>query len=97
MNLALKKLSHAFFFLFAKDVGLFGMLLQAELVPANINDYREKLLYLSKLRHDLVCSMIPEGALQEVKVAFVKSLSIIAFSYQQIMQFLYIIIMALIT
>ncbi|XP_032077159.1 small subunit processome component 20 homolog [Thamnophis elegans] len=63
-----------------QDVGLFGMLLQAELVPANINDYREKLLYLSKLRHDLVCSMIPEGALQEVPLRYLLGMLYINFS-----------------
>ncbi|XP_026548510.1 small subunit processome component 20 homolog [Notechis scutatus] len=63
-----------------KDVGSFGMLLQAELVPANINDYREKLLYLSKLRHDLVCSRIPEGALQEVPLRYLLGMLYINFS-----------------
>uniref|UniRef100_A0A670XP62 UTP20 small subunit processome component n=1 Tax=Pseudonaja textilis TaxID=8673 RepID=A0A670XP62_PSETE len=63
-----------------KDVGLFGMLLQAELVPANINDYREKLLYLSKLRHDLVCSRISEGALQEVPLRYLLGMLYINFS-----------------
>lgn len=46
---------------------VFTIILQAELVPANINDYREKLLHLRKLRHDLVQPLIPEGPLQEVK------------------------------
>ncbi|XP_039210035.1 small subunit processome component 20 homolog [Crotalus tigris] len=63
-----------------QDVGLFGMLLQAELVPANINDYREKLLYLSKLRYDLVCSMIPKGDLQEVSLRYLLGMLYINFS-----------------
>lgn len=56
-----------------KDVGsgelqsVFAILLQAELVPASVNDYREKLLHLRKLRHDMVQSLTPEGPLQEVK------------------------------
>uniref|UniRef100_A0A663MTT8 UTP20 small subunit processome component n=1 Tax=Athene cunicularia TaxID=194338 RepID=A0A663MTT8_ATHCN len=45
---------------------LFAILLQAELVPATVNDYREKLLHLRKLRCDIVLSAIPSGSLQEV-------------------------------
>ncbi|XP_063164718.1 small subunit processome component 20 homolog [Candoia aspera] len=63
-----------------QDVGLFGMLLQAELVPANVNDYREKLLYLSKLRYDLVQYLIPEGPLQEVPLRYLLGMLYINFS-----------------
>lgn len=45
---------------------VFAILLQAELVPATVNDYREKLLHLRKLRCDIVQSTIPTGPLQEV-------------------------------
>lgn len=45
---------------------VFAILLQAELVPATVNDYREKLLHLRKLRCDIVQSAIPSGSLQEV-------------------------------
>lgn len=45
---------------------VFAILLQAELVPATVNDYREKLLHLRKLRCDIVLSAIPSGSLQEV-------------------------------
>uniref|UniRef100_A0A3Q2YK22 UTP20 small subunit processome component n=1 Tax=Hippocampus comes TaxID=109280 RepID=A0A3Q2YK22_HIPCM len=40
---------------------VFAMCLQAELVPASLQDYREKLLYLRKLRHDLVQRSLPQG------------------------------------
>lgn len=46
---------------------VFTILRQAELVPATVNDYREKLLHLRKLRHDVVQSVVPDGPLQEVK------------------------------
>lgn len=36
-------------------------------MPATVNDYREKLLHLRKLRHDVVQSVVPDGPLQEVK------------------------------
>lgn len=45
---------------------VFAILLQAELMPATVNDYREKLLHLRKLRCDIVQSTIPSGSLQEV-------------------------------
>ncbi|XP_077399499.1 small subunit processome component 20 homolog [Vanacampus margaritifer] len=40
---------------------VFAMCLQAELVPASLQDYREKLLHLRKLRHDLVQRSLPQG------------------------------------
>jgi hypothetical protein len=46
----------------------FAILRQAELVPATVSDYREKLLHLRKLRHDVVQTAVPPGPLQEVKV-----------------------------
>ncbi|KAF7667571.1 hypothetical protein LDENG_00057170 [Lucifuga dentata] len=40
---------------------VFAVCLQAELVPASVHDYREKLLHLRKLRHDLVQRSLPQG------------------------------------
>lgn len=40
---------------------MFAVCLQAELVPASVQDYREKLLHLRKLRHDLVQRSLPQG------------------------------------
>ncbi|KAK1906944.1 Small subunit processome component 20 like [Dissostichus eleginoides] len=40
---------------------VFAVCLQAELVPASVQDYREKLLHLRKLRHDLVQRSLPQG------------------------------------
>lgn len=40
---------------------VFALCLQAELVPATVQDYREKLLHLRKLRHDLVQRSLPQG------------------------------------
>lgn len=40
---------------------VFAVCLQAELVPASVQDYREKLLHLRKLRHDLVQGSLPVG------------------------------------
>lgn len=40
---------------------MFAACLQAELVPASVQDYREKLLHLRKLRHDLVQRTLPQG------------------------------------
>ncbi|XP_077450300.1 small subunit processome component 20 homolog [Stigmatopora argus] len=40
---------------------VFAVCLQAELVPATVQDYREKLLHLRKLRHDLVQNCLPQG------------------------------------
>lgn len=49
----------------------FAILRQAELVPATVSDYREKLLHLRKLRHDVVQDAAPQGPLQEVTVVSV--------------------------
>lgn len=40
---------------------VFAVCLQAQLVPASVHDYREKLLHLRKLRHDLVPRSLPRG------------------------------------
>ncbi|XP_048356593.1 small subunit processome component 20 homolog isoform X1 [Sphaerodactylus townsendi] len=69
-----------------EDVGsgelqsVFAILLQAELVPASVNDYREKLLHLRKLRHDMVQSLTPEGPLQEVPLRYLLGMLYINFS-----------------
>lgn len=39
-------------------------------MPATVNDYREKLLHLRKLRRDVVQTAVPDGPLQEVKTVF---------------------------
>lgn len=39
---------------------VFALCLHAELVPATVQDYREKLLHLRKLRHDLVQRSLPQ-------------------------------------
>ncbi|XP_020837992.1 LOW QUALITY PROTEIN: small subunit processome component 20 homolog [Phascolarctos cinereus] len=59
---------------------IFATLLQAELVPATVNDYREKLLHLRKLRHDLVQASIPTGPLHEVPLRYLLSMLYINFS-----------------
>lgn len=45
---------------------VFAVCLQAEQVPATVQDYREKLLHLRKLRHDLVQPCLPKGPFHEV-------------------------------
>ncbi|NXL92133.1 UTP20 protein, partial [Alectura lathami] len=59
---------------------VFAILLQAELVPATVNDYREKLLHLRKLRCDVVQSAIPSGSLQEVPLRYLLGMLYINFS-----------------
>ncbi|XP_069760571.1 small subunit processome component 20 homolog isoform X2 [Narcine bancroftii] len=49
---------------------VFVTLLQAELVPETVHDYREKLLHLRRLRHDLVQQYIPEGPYDEVPLQY---------------------------
>ncbi|MEQ2271894.1 hypothetical protein XENORESO_010799, partial [Xenotaenia resolanae] len=44
-----------------KAQSVFAICLLAELVPASVQDYREKLLHLRKLRHDLVQRSLPRG------------------------------------
>uniref|UniRef100_A0A2K6GGT3 UTP20 small subunit processome component n=1 Tax=Propithecus coquereli TaxID=379532 RepID=A0A2K6GGT3_PROCO len=58
----------------------FAILRQAELVPATVNDYREKLLHLRKLRHDVVQTAVPDGPLQEVPLRYLLGMLYINFS-----------------
>ncbi|XP_037369681.1 small subunit processome component 20 homolog [Talpa occidentalis] len=58
----------------------FAILRQAELVPATVNDYREKLLHLRKLRHDVVQSTVPEGPLREVPLRYLLGMLYVNFS-----------------
>uniref|UniRef100_A0A8C4VGI6 UTP20 small subunit processome component n=1 Tax=Gopherus evgoodei TaxID=1825980 RepID=A0A8C4VGI6_9SAUR len=59
---------------------VFAILLQAELVPATVNDYREKLIHLRKLRHDMVQSAVPDGPLREVPLRYLLGMLYINFS-----------------
>ncbi|XP_064011087.1 small subunit processome component 20 homolog [Pogoniulus pusillus] len=59
---------------------IFATLLQAELVPATVNDYREKLLHLRKLRCDIVKSAVPNESLQEVPLRYLLGMLYINFS-----------------
>ncbi|XP_031318808.2 small subunit processome component 20 homolog [Camelus dromedarius] len=59
---------------------VFAILRQAELVPATVNDYREKLLYLRKLRHDVVQTAVPDGPLQEVPLRYLLGMLYVNFS-----------------
>uniref|UniRef100_A0A452RNW1 UTP20 small subunit processome component n=1 Tax=Ursus americanus TaxID=9643 RepID=A0A452RNW1_URSAM len=58
----------------------FAILRQAELVPATVSDYREKLLHLRKLRHDVVQSAVPDGPLQEVPLRYLLGMLYVNFS-----------------
>ncbi|XP_059042634.1 small subunit processome component 20 homolog [Mustela lutreola] len=58
----------------------FAILRQAELVPATVSDYREKLLHLRKLRHDVVQAAIPDGPLQEVPLRYLIGMLYVNFS-----------------
>ncbi|XP_053439547.1 small subunit processome component 20 homolog [Nycticebus coucang] len=58
----------------------FAILHQAELVPATVNDYREKLLHLRKLRHDVVQTTVPDGPLQEVPLRYLLGMLYVNFS-----------------
>ncbi len=55
---------------------MFAVCLQAEQVPATVQDYREKLLHLRKLRHDLVQPCLPKGPFHEVANALYYLLNI---------------------
>ncbi|NWH65197.1 UTP20 protein, partial [Geococcyx californianus] len=59
---------------------LFAILLQAELLPATLNDYRDKLLHLRKLRCDIVQSAIPSDFLKEVPLRYLLGMLYINFS-----------------
>ncbi|ERE90078.1 putative small subunit processome component 20 like protein [Cricetulus griseus] len=58
----------------------FAILRQAELVPATVSDYREKLLHLRKLRHDVVQDAAPQGPLQEVPLRYLLGMLYVNFS-----------------
>ncbi|XP_069847264.1 small subunit processome component 20 homolog [Dipodomys merriami] len=58
----------------------FTILRQAELVPATVSDYREKLLHLRKLRHDVVQIALPHGPLQEVPLRYLLGMLYVNFS-----------------
>ncbi|XP_061106872.1 small subunit processome component 20 homolog isoform X1 [Conger conger] len=59
---------------------VFRLCLQAELVPASLHDYREKLLHLRKLRHDLVQRALPRGPFQQVPLRYLIGMLFINFS-----------------
>uniref|UniRef100_A0A4W5L4R2 UTP20 small subunit processome component n=1 Tax=Hucho hucho TaxID=62062 RepID=A0A4W5L4R2_9TELE len=61
---------------------VFAVCFQAELVPASVQDYREKLLHLRKLRHDLVQRSLPrgpQGTFQQVPLRYLISMLFINF------------------
>ncbi|GAA6228191.1 small subunit processome component 20 homolog isoform X2 [Lates japonicus] len=61
---------------------VFAVCLQAELVPASVQDYREKLLHLRKLRHDLVQRSLPQGppgTFQQVPLRYLTAMLFVNF------------------
>ncbi|XP_031438174.1 small subunit processome component 20 homolog isoform X1 [Clupea harengus] len=58
---------------------VFAICLQAEQVPATVQDYREKLLHLRKLRHDLVQPCLPHGSFHEVPLRYLIAMLFINF------------------
>ncbi|KAM8974068.1 small subunit processome component 20 homolog isoform 2-T2 [Pelodytes ibericus] len=62
-----------------ENQSLFSILLQAELVTASVHEYREKLLHLRKLRHDLV-QTIARGDFQEVPLRYLLAMLYINFN-----------------
>ncbi|XP_026065231.1 small subunit processome component 20 homolog isoform X1 [Carassius auratus] len=58
---------------------VFAVCLQAEQVPATVQDYREKLLHLRKLRHDLVQPCVPKGPLHEVPLRYLIAMLFVNF------------------
>ncbi|KAM4569832.1 small subunit processome component 20 homolog [Odontesthes bonariensis] len=66
----------------AEAQAVFAVCLQAELVPASVQDYREKLLHLRKLRHDLVQRSLPQGppgAFQQVPLRYLIAMLFVNF------------------
>ncbi|XP_006871187.1 PREDICTED: small subunit processome component 20 homolog [Chrysochloris asiatica] len=59
---------------------VFAIIRQAELIPATVSDYREKLLHLRKLRHDVVRTAVPDGPLQEVPIRYLLGMLYVNFS-----------------
>uniref|UniRef100_H3APA8 UTP20 small subunit processome component n=1 Tax=Latimeria chalumnae TaxID=7897 RepID=H3APA8_LATCH len=60
---------------------VFATSLHAELVPATVHDYREKLIHLRKLRHDLMQPSIPSNVFQEVPLRYLLGMLYINFSH----------------
>uniref|UniRef100_A0A4W4DWA7 UTP20 small subunit processome component n=1 Tax=Electrophorus electricus TaxID=8005 RepID=A0A4W4DWA7_ELEEL len=58
---------------------VFAICLQAEQVPATVQDYREKLLHLRKLRQDLVRPQLPCGPFQQVPLRYLIAMLFINF------------------
>ncbi|XP_028278623.1 small subunit processome component 20 homolog [Parambassis ranga] len=61
---------------------VFAVCLQAELVPASVQQYRDKLLHLRKLRHDLVPRSLPQGppgAFQQVPLRYLIAMLFVNF------------------
>ncbi|KAL2102527.1 hypothetical protein ACEWY4_001695 [Coilia grayii] len=58
---------------------VFAMCLQAEQVPATVQDYREKLLHLRKLRHDLVQPCLPTGPFQQLPLRYLIAMLFVNF------------------
>ncbi|KAK2893002.1 hypothetical protein Q8A67_012990 [Cirrhinus molitorella] len=60
---------------------VFALCLQAEQVPATLQDCREKLLHLRKLRHDLVQPCLPKGSFHEVPLRYLIAMLFINFQH----------------
>ncbi|XP_053097705.1 small subunit processome component 20 homolog [Pangasianodon hypophthalmus] len=58
---------------------VFASCLQAEQVPATVQDYREKLLHLRKLRHDLVQPCLPKGPFHLVPLQYLIAMLFVNF------------------
>ncbi|XDV24664.1 hypothetical protein PO909_028779 [Leuciscus waleckii] len=58
---------------------VFAVCLQAEQVPATVQDYREKLLHLRKLRHDLVQPCLPKGPFHEIPLRYLIAMLFVNF------------------
>ncbi|XP_017285401.1 small subunit processome component 20 homolog isoform X2 [Kryptolebias marmoratus] len=66
----------------AEVQSVFAVCLLAEQVPASVQDYREKLLHLRKLRHDLVQRSLPlgpPGAFQQVPLRYLIAMLFVNF------------------